>query len=214
MGARQYLPGLGRFIQVDPVEGGSSNDYDYCDADPINCTDLAGTWPNLKKALHAIATVASVVSMVPGPIGQAASAVACVGYVASGDYHAAAAAAIGILAGGAVVATAVKAAKVIKSARAISEVAKAGKIYSSNHSVGTAGRLTSAVAGRMFVGRGAKRTSEGLVSKDGLRNYRGSQKKIKLGITQSNFETRASASRDWKYPNRVRNGHLRIKGWG
>jgi RHS repeat-associated protein len=42
MGARQYLAGIGRFLQVDPVEGGSANDYDYCDADPVNCNDLDG----------------------------------------------------------------------------------------------------------------------------------------------------------------------------
>ncbi len=42
MGARQYAPGLGRFLEVDPVEGGSANDYDYCDADPINCNDVSG----------------------------------------------------------------------------------------------------------------------------------------------------------------------------
>lgn len=43
MGVRLYAPAFGRFLQVDPVSGGSANAYDYCNADPINCTDLGGT---------------------------------------------------------------------------------------------------------------------------------------------------------------------------
>ena len=43
MGARQYSPLVGRFIEIDPVDGGSLNDYDYAGGDPINAFDLTGT---------------------------------------------------------------------------------------------------------------------------------------------------------------------------
>jgi RHS repeat-associated protein len=42
MGARPYLPSVGRFLSVDPVEGGSANDYDYVAGDPLNRLDLTG----------------------------------------------------------------------------------------------------------------------------------------------------------------------------
>jgi RHS repeat-associated protein len=44
MGVRLYDPSLGRFLQPDPVPGGSANAYDYCSQDPVNCLDLQGTW--------------------------------------------------------------------------------------------------------------------------------------------------------------------------
>ena len=41
MGARVYIPELGRFMQMDPVEGGTLNDYVYAQ-DPVNQTDTTG----------------------------------------------------------------------------------------------------------------------------------------------------------------------------
>ncbi len=45
MGARVYNANTGRFLQTDPVAGGSANSYDYVYGDPINMTDLAGLGP-------------------------------------------------------------------------------------------------------------------------------------------------------------------------
>ena len=42
MGVRLYHPDTGRFLQPDPVDGGSCNSYEYACADPINAYDLDG----------------------------------------------------------------------------------------------------------------------------------------------------------------------------
>jgi len=42
MGARTYDPSLGRFLSVDPIDGGSCNLYDYVCQDPLNKYDLNG----------------------------------------------------------------------------------------------------------------------------------------------------------------------------
>lgn len=52
MGARSYIPQLGRFLTPDPVRGGSANAYDYADQDPINIFDLGGTCAPVRTGKH------------------------------------------------------------------------------------------------------------------------------------------------------------------
>ncbi|TQN42635.1 RHS repeat-associated protein [Blastococcus colisei] len=90
MGVRLYDPATGRFWSRDPSPGGNSTAYDYCSADPVNCTDLdghAGWFSNLvKKAAKKVAKVAEVVAtVVPGPIGVAAAAISAGAYAATGN---------------------------------------------------------------------------------------------------------------------------------
>jgi RHS repeat-associated protein len=42
MGARGYIPQLGRFLSPDPVRQGSANAYDYVNQDPVDNFDLFG----------------------------------------------------------------------------------------------------------------------------------------------------------------------------
>jgi RHS repeat-associated protein len=90
MGARVYDPNTGRFWQQDPEPGGNATAYDYCGADPINCTDLDGRWGWFKRAFTAVANtvakVAEVASYIPGPIGAIAAGVSAVAYASTGNW--------------------------------------------------------------------------------------------------------------------------------
>jgi RHS repeat-associated protein len=44
MGARSYVPQLGRFLQPDPISGGSANAYTYTFGDPVNSVDPSGAY--------------------------------------------------------------------------------------------------------------------------------------------------------------------------
>ncbi len=44
MGARSYIPQLGRFLQMDPKPGGSANAYTYTYGNPVNETDPSGEY--------------------------------------------------------------------------------------------------------------------------------------------------------------------------
>ena len=58
MGARSYVPQLGRFLQPDPQPGGSANAYAYTRGDPLNESDLSGKW-SLNETSGGLAAVGS-----------------------------------------------------------------------------------------------------------------------------------------------------------
>ncbi|MBU3702073.1 MAG: hypothetical protein FGM58_08520 [Acidimicrobiia bacterium] len=88
MGQRVYVPALGRFVQVDPVVGGSANGYDYANQDPTSSTDPSGmadsSWTDwVGMALVAVAAVAASLAVPVGRGPYVAMAVgAAVGLVA------------------------------------------------------------------------------------------------------------------------------------
>ena len=67
MGARVYIPALGRFMQLDPKIGGSANGYDYANQDPVNMSDPSGQsvldW--VIAAVVALATIAASILVPP-----------------------------------------------------------------------------------------------------------------------------------------------------
>ena len=49
MGVRLFNPATARFLSVDPIYGGNANPYEYCNGDPVNCTDISGMILGLPK---------------------------------------------------------------------------------------------------------------------------------------------------------------------
>ncbi|MFD4029420.1 RHS repeat-associated core domain-containing protein [Streptomyces sp. NPDC058637] len=70
MGVRLYDSATGRFLSIDPVNGGSCNRYDYVCADPVNMLD-----PDGRMAVAALVGAAGLgvsLGTVPAVIGAAA----------------------------------------------------------------------------------------------------------------------------------------------
>ena len=91
MGARQYLPLLGRFLSVDPVAGGNSDSYVY-PSDPVNSADLTGQYGtrNIIAGVAAnkqptMTAASSRASGSPSPRAQPANAVCRAGSAEAPD---------------------------------------------------------------------------------------------------------------------------------
>ncbi len=144
MGVRLYHPATGRFLQTDQVAGGSASAYDYCNADPVNCTDLAGTfsWKGLVKA---VAVVGEVASVIPGPVGAVAAGLSTVAYAASGNKGKALEMAGTIVAAAVGAGAVLGAVKAVKIARAAAPAVKTAiRVAKSNRAVLSNSKVWSA----------------------------------------------------------------------
>lgn len=87
MGVRLYVPALGRFLQVDPIEGGVDNDYVW-PTDPLNARDLDGRAAAWEEGAEGVIMAAAVVGLFALVCAVCAviGAVAAVATVAMGVY--------------------------------------------------------------------------------------------------------------------------------
>ena len=94
LGDRMYDASTGRFTSDDSVtETGNPqqlNGYAYAYNNPTTYSDPTGDWGfhihiHLSSIVKVVANVASIASIIPGPIGSACAGVAAVAYFASGD---------------------------------------------------------------------------------------------------------------------------------
>ena len=86
MGARTYVPALGRFLQADPVVNGGANPYAYTNGDPINGHDMTGTtdkwWAPFVGAVAA-AVVGAIIGLATAGLGTGVGAAIGWGIVAA-----------------------------------------------------------------------------------------------------------------------------------
>ncbi len=71
MGARSYVPQLGRFLQPDPVSGGSANAYSYTFGDPVNTFDPSGEM--VSNGIPSAANIADAIQMTNEAVTQRAA---------------------------------------------------------------------------------------------------------------------------------------------
>ncbi len=74
MGARTYVPQIGRFLQADPVPGGSANRYAYVFGDPVNESDLSGEYTSGAAPVWLVEFMENPPGMPPPPLPPVAEA--------------------------------------------------------------------------------------------------------------------------------------------
>jgi RHS repeat-associated protein len=85
MGARSYVPALGRFLTPDPIPGGSANPYDYANQDPVNGFDLEGTCSTKKSCKEMVKRRAAKARRVTARFVRAAKAALAKGAAKDGQ---------------------------------------------------------------------------------------------------------------------------------
>jgi RHS repeat-associated protein len=195
LGVRLYAPGLGRFLQNDPVDGGNANPYDYCSGDPVNCSDLDGKlWGKIKRAAkgawnftrnNPALVLATISAFSPPPVNLIAGA-AAIGFsaysayknVRAGRYGAAAFDVVGAIPGVGGFARGARAAKASYRAYRMSKNTRAFR--------------------SMRGYRGARKAKRAYVNK--MRGYRGTSKRhTQIANKWGKWDRRGAVPVSWSY---------------
>ncbi|MCX5205811.1 DNRLRE domain-containing protein [Streptomyces sp. NBC_00237] len=174
MGVRLYNPTTGRFLQVDPVTGGSANDYDYAYGDPVNKRDLDGTICFIGRNPNGSCRGSRQVKSAGRWVNRNKMNIVAWGSMA--------------IPGLGAVGMAYRAYRVVRVASATRKMDGGMRTT----------RTTSRVAGRIWTGRGSRKTAVGRISANRQRQWRAPSYKPGRKGWQSNFESRSRGKGAWK----------------
>ncbi len=201
MGDRVYLPNVGRFASVDPMEGGTPNNYAY-PPDPINDMDLAGTF-----GMKQFANIASIGSMIPGPIGMVSAAVSAAVYAKAGDKRQALIMASGIALAAVGAGGAVKIYQSVKSVKTTVAVAQLGRINSMAVHGNSLSSMRPTVGYKLYTTSG-KFLKNGITSKNPAERRYSKAFMTDKRMVKINFPNRRAAYNWEAAQNRIKRGPL------